>query len=175
MITISFQEQDPDILFNNFLREDHHKTRLKNLVLYLKSTGMPHKEIKRLCRISGPTLSSYLKDFKTGGFEGLKKLKWAGQRSKLHDFKELIDADLSSRPPRSIQEARQRIGQLTGIDRSPTQIRDFLKNKLGYRHLKAGSVPGNGKGDDQQKEAERQDFKKNDLNHSWAKQRGERG
>jgi len=174
MITISFQEQDSDNLFTNFLRADHHKTRLKNLVLYFKSIQMSHKDIKKICRISEPTLVSYLKDFESGRFEALETLKWAGQKTKLNDFKECIDQDFSLNPPQSIQEAQERIKQLTGIVRSQTQIRAFLKDKLNYRYIKAGSVPGNGKDNDQEKEKEREEFKKNDLNHFWIRQKNKR-
>lgn len=79
MIEIQFNKKDSDILFSNFLREVHHKTRLKNSVTYCKSIGMSHGEILTFCRISGPTLASYLKEFKTGGFKALKKTKWKGQ------------------------------------------------------------------------------------------------
>ena len=76
MIKIQFKEQDPDILFSNFLKEEHHKARLKNLVLYCKFMGMSHCSIVEFCRISEPTLASYLKEFQAGGFETFKKTKW---------------------------------------------------------------------------------------------------
>lgn len=63
MLKIQFKEHDSETLFSNFLREEHPKTRLKNLVIYCKSIGMSHGEILDFCRISGPTLASYLKEF----------------------------------------------------------------------------------------------------------------
>jgi hypothetical protein len=174
MINIQFEEQDLEKFYENFLRENHHKTRLKNFALYLKCMGFAHSEIYTLCRISKPTLVSYLKDFKEGGFESFEKLNWKGQRTKLYAHKDSIETDFNANPPRSILEARERIEKLTGIGRSPTQIQDFLKNKLGYRYLKVGSLPGNGKDDDGQKENERDDFKKNNLNHCWSKPEKER-
>ena len=75
MINIQFGDQDSDKFYENFLRENHHKTRLKNFALYLKCMGFSHAEIYRLCRISKPTLVSYLKDFKTGGFESFSKIE----------------------------------------------------------------------------------------------------
>jgi hypothetical protein len=117
---------------------------------------------------------NYLKDFKTGGFESFQKLNWKGQKTKLHEHKDRIEADFNANPPRSILEARERIEKLTGISRSPTQIQDFLKNKLSFRYLKVGSLPGNGKDDDEEKENERDNFKKNNLNRCWIKQEKER-
>jgi len=174
MINIQFEEQDSDKFYENLLRENHHKTRLKNFALYLKCMGFSHTEIYKLCRISKPTLVGYLKDFKTGGFESFKKLNWKGQKTKLYEHKDRIEADFNANPPRSILEARERIEELTGISRSPTQIQDFLKSKLSYRYLKVGSLPGNGKDDDEEKEIERHRFKKNNSNHYWIKQEKER-
>jgi hypothetical protein len=174
MITIQFREQDSDKFYENLLRESHPKTRLKNFALYLKCMGFPHTEIYKLCRISKPTLVSYLKDFKTGGFDSFQILNWKGQKTKLYEYKDRIESDFNANPPRSILEARERIEKLTGISRSPTQIQDFLKSKLNYRYLKVGSLPGNGKDDDEEKENERDDFKKNNLNRCWIKQEKER-
>ena len=175
MIKIQFKKEDSDTLFSNFLREDHHKARLKNLVIYCKSIGMNHGEILDFCQISGPTLASYLKEFQTGGFEALKKTKWRGQPSDLNQYIDIIDSDFSKKPPKSAAEAQSRIEELSGIRRSPTQIRSFMRDKLGYRFLKAGSVPGNGKDDDNIKELEREEFKKKLSSHYWIKPKRVKG
>lgn len=173
MIGLEFTEQDQERCFHNFLKADHHKIRLKNFVLYLKGLGFTHSDICELSRISRPTLASYLKEFKTGGFESFEQLNWNGQTSELNKFIKIIDEDFNRNPPKSITEAQQRIKDLTGICRSPTQIRAFLRNKLDYRYLKAGSLPGNGKNDDEEKEKERQDFVKKNSIHFWMRQKKE--
>ena len=99
MLKIQFKEHDSETLFSNFLREEHPKTRLKNLVIYCKSIGMSHGEILDFCRISGPTLASYLKEFQRGGFEALRKTKWKGQESELNQYIDIIDNDFSRKPP----------------------------------------------------------------------------
>lgn len=169
MLKIQFKEHDPETLFSNFLREEHPKTRLKNLVIYCKSIGMSHGAILTFCRISEPTLASYLKEFQAGGFEALRKTKWKGQESELNQYIDIIDNDFSRKPPKSAAEAQTRVEELTGIRRSPTQIRSFMKEKLGYRFLKAGSLPGNGKDDDDLKELQRQELKKKLSTHYWIK------
>ena len=99
MLKIQFKEHDPETLFSNFLREEHPKTRLKNLVIYCKSIGMSHGAILTFCRISEPTLASYLKEFQAGGFEALRKTKWKGQESELNQYIDIIDNDFSRKPP----------------------------------------------------------------------------
>lgn len=168
MIKINFTAENQDELFHNFIYEKHSKTRKKNFVLYLKSLKMKHNEIRHISRVSKPTLASYLKEYKNNGINSFKDLKWKGQASQLLDFKDLIETDFDKNPPKSTNEAQARIEKLTGIKRSPTQIREFMK-KFDYKYLKIGSIPGNGKDDDSEKECERQEFKKKNWNHVWQK------
>jgi len=44
-------------------------------------------------------------------------------------------------PPASIKEAQSEIEELTGIKRSETQVREFLKKKLHLRCRKIGMIP----------------------------------
>lgn len=166
MIRLVVEEEVQDMLYSNILHESHSKTRLKSLVVYLKSFGISHKEICQICRITKPTLVEYLTEFQDYGVDGLKVLKWKGQSSQLNNYKEMIDRAFEKEPPQSINEARDRIEELTGIRRSPTQIRIFL-GKLNYKYLKTGSIPGNGDGQDEAREEERECFKKNNWNHVW--------
>jgi transposase len=169
MIRLIVEKEMQDLLYSNILNESHSKTRLKSLVVYLKSFDIKHKEICQICRITKPTLTEYLAEFKDHGIDSFKSLKWKGQSSKLNDYKEMIDQAFEKEPPQSINEAGDRIEQLTGIKRSPTQIRMFLK-KLKYKHLKTGSIPGNGDGQDESREEEREGFKKNNWSRVWKKQ-----
>jgi transposase len=168
MIRLPVEKEEQDMLYSNILNASHSKTRLKSLAVYLKSYGIQHKEICRICRITRPTLTEYLTEFKDRGIDDFKVLKWKGQSSKLNDYKEKIDHAFEKAPPQSINEACDRIEQLTGIRRSPTQIRMFLK-KMNYKYLKTGSIPGNGDGQDEVREEERDSFKKNDWSHVWKK------
>ena len=174
MITIEFKDGNLEKLYNNSLNAKHPKIRLKNFALYLKCKELPHSQICDICRISEPTLAKYLKYFKEGGFARLEELKWNGQQSELNAYTDLIDRDFEQNPPRTINEALCRIEKLTGLKRSPTQIQYFLKNKLKLKYLKMGSIPGNGKDDDVEKEMEREDFKKKLLIHYWIKPEKER-
>ncbi len=169
MIQLIIGDEEQNLLYSNILNESHSKTRLKSLVVYLKSFDLKHKEICKICRITKPTLIEYLTEFNDKGVDSFKSLKWKGQSSKLNDYKEIVDKTFERDPPKSINEAQDRIEKLTGIKRSPTQIRMFLK-KLKYKYLKTGSIPGNGDGQDETREEEREGFKKNNWSHVWKKQ-----
>jgi transposase len=51
-----------------------------------------------------------------------------------------MEADLRQRPPASVAEAAARIADLTGLQRGPTQVRQFLKS-LGMKPRKVGPIP----------------------------------
>ena len=108
--------------------------------LWLKSQGIPHHQIAHLCRISGNTLRAYLKRYQAGGVEALKQLSFYRPQSALKAHRETIEAHLREHPPQTIKEAVTMFETLTGLRRSPTQVRLFLK-QLGLKRLKVGLLP----------------------------------
>ena len=118
----------------------HPRVRQRMEAVYLKAMGYPHQEIGRIVGISQKTLRSYLQMYQTGGIEGLKVLNFYRPQSDLADYREQLKAEFEARPAKSINEAVQRIEKLTGIRRSPTQVRQFLK-QLGLKRLKVGHIP----------------------------------
>lgn len=71
-----------------------------------------------------------------------------------------LETYFKEHPPRTIAEARQVIQEQTGIERSPTQIRAFLK-RIGMKCRKVGYVPG--RAATPEKQAEQETFKKQEL------------
>jgi transposase len=86
------------------------------------------------------TLRSYLEQYRAGGIEGLKRLQFYRPTSELEEHHETLEAYFKEHPPTTIAQAIERIKQLTGLRRSPTQVRIFL-NKLGLKRLKTYAVP----------------------------------
>ncbi|QLH48350.1 MAG: hypothetical protein HWD57_18030 [Candidatus Accumulibacter cognatus] len=98
-----------------------------------------------------------------GGVAGLKELHFRRPQSELVAHQETIGAYFLTHPPASIHEAVDAIRKLTGLSRSPTQVRLFLREKCGMRRLKTGTLPA--KADPEVQEA----FKKKNLNRVWQK------
>ena len=126
-------------------------------VVYLKSQGLAHQELRRLCRISKSTLTTYLKSYQAGGIEGLKHLGYHGQPSALRAHEASLETEFRDHPPHTVVEASVKSKALTGIERSPTQVRAFLK-RLGMRCRKVGGLPGHAL--ETKKQAEQALFKK---------------
>jgi len=110
-------------------------------VLYLKSQGLAHQEIRRLCDISKTTLTTYLKQYIEGGVDRLQQLDYQGQPSLLNQHASSLEDYFTAHPPQTIAEAQAKIQQITGIHRSPNQVSAVLK-RLGMQRRKMGFVPG---------------------------------
>jgi transposase len=160
MIRITFSEADIAAL--DYERYHHPSPQVQKRMeaLYLKSQHLAHQEICRLCRISKQTLVTYLRAYQQGGLEALKQRHYQGQASTLNGHQITIEAYFRAHPPRTIAEAQAVIERLTGIKRSPTQIRAFLK-RIGMRLRKTGAIPG--KSTDPVKQAEQATFKSEQL------------
>lgn len=72
MIKISFSKKEIQRLRYERFRNPSIKIQQKMEALYLKSMGVRHHEICRLCGISKPTLIAYLREYQEGGIDQLK-------------------------------------------------------------------------------------------------------
>ena len=121
----------------------HHRNpqvQRKMEVLYLKSQGVASAEVCRLCGISPSTSARYLRAYRSGGLAQLQAGPGSRRHSELADYRSLIAEAFRQHPPASVAEAAQRIKDLTGLQRGPTQVREFLKS-LGMTPRKVGQIP----------------------------------
>jgi transposase len=141
MIQIAFTEAEIAALDYERYRHPSPQVQKRMEVVYLKSQGVSHQEIARLCRISRQTLVTILHLYQQEGIERLKCFHFAGQPSALNQHQSTLEAHFRAHPPRTVAEAQATIEQLTGIRRSPTQIRAFL-TRIGMQVRKVGTMPG---------------------------------
>ncbi len=140
MINIDFIEEEREALHYERYHHPHPRVQKKMEVLWLKSLNYPHKEIRKIAKISKTTLCCYLKDYQKGGIEKLKELNFHQPESELNKHAITIEEYFDKHPPISIKEAMSKIEILTGIKRGETQIRTFL-NKIGMKCRKVGMLP----------------------------------
>ena len=148
MIHIDFTPADIDALHHQRFHHPHPRVQEKMEAVYLKSQGLPHKEICRLSRISENTLRSYLRQFQEGGIERLKRLDFARPVSELADHREELEDYFRKNPPRSAAQAAADIERITGIRRGLTQVRKFLTG-MGMKCRKLGMIPAKADADEQ--------------------------
>ena len=149
MINIEFTEEEKNLLYYERFNHPHPRVQLKMEVLWLKSQNTPHKKICQLARISENTLITYLEDYLEGGIEKLKEIHFYRPQSELEFHRTTIKEYFEKNPPATINEAIYKIEELTGIKRSHTQVRKFLKS-MGMKCLKMGSLPSKANPDEQE-------------------------
>jgi transposase len=140
LLQLNFSEADLKELHYQRFHHPHPRVQMKMEALLLKAKGLPHQQIAQCVGISENTLRAYLKQYQTGGVTALLEIKFYRPGSQLLEHKDSLEAHFRANPPVTIAKAIAEIEQLTGLKRSPTQIRLFLK-RLGLKRLKTYSVP----------------------------------
>jgi len=166
MVEIVFKRAAIDELYTAQLSVSNPRIRKKLMAVYLKTQGLEHCRICSICRITAPTLIAYLKEYLEGGIEKLAEIRHEGHPSMLRSYAEEIKKLFTQDPPATLKEARAKIANLTGLERSLPQIWAFMK-KLGLSTRKVGGVPG--KADTEAQAI----FKKKNLNHALRKPKQE--
>lgn len=148
MIHLDFAPEDIEALHHERFHHPHPRVQEKMEAVYLKSQGLPHKEICRLSRVSENTLRSYLRQFQEGGVESLKRLDFARPVSEMAEHREALEEYFRKNPPRSTAQAAADIERLTGVRRGLTQVRKFLTG-MGLKCRKLGMIPAKADADEQ--------------------------
>ena len=99
-------------------------------VLWLKSHNLPHKTIAQLTGICENTMRAYFQLYIEGGIEKVKEVKFNRPQSELNKHITSLETYFKEHPPATIKEAQSKIKELTGIERSLTQVRNFFKKNL---------------------------------------------
>lgn len=141
MIAIKFTRNEVEKLRNERFNHPSPRVQLKMEALYLKSKGLKHGQICDICKISKVTLAAYLKEYVAGGIDALRQIKYKGKRNLLLENTASIEEYFEKHPPRTLKEARAKIEELVGVERSLPQIWKFLK-RIKFKRRKVKAVPG---------------------------------
>ena len=116
------------------------RIREKMLVLWLLHHGVTRQDAAKIVGASRATVQRYVAAFREGGLEGLRQ--WNPNRpvSEMVAYRDLIRESLEQQPARTVAEACERIFQLTGLRRGPSQVRKFLKG-MGLKFLRVRPIP----------------------------------
>lgn len=93
----------------------------------LKAHGLLHKEIAEIIGIAENTLRDYFELYAQGGIEKLKEIHYYQPESELKEHIVSLEAYFRDHPPATIKQAQHEVEVITGVVRSETQIREFLK------------------------------------------------
>ena len=110
------------------------------LVLWLLHNGVTRQKAAEIAGVSRATVQRYVAAFREGGLDGLRRWDPNRQVSEMAAYRELIRESFEKQPVRTVAEAGERIFQLTGLRRGPSQVRKFLKD-LGLKFLRVRADP----------------------------------
>lgn len=114
--------------------------RGKMLTIWLLHCGLTREKAAEVVGVSRATVQRYLDAYQRGGLEGLRRSNRQRPVSELAAFRDIIRASFENQPVCTIAEACDRIEKLTGIRRSLTQVRKFLKD-MGLKWQRVRVIP----------------------------------
>jgi transposase len=120
----------------------HPRVREKMLILWLLHCGLTRQNAAEIAGVGRATVQRYVAAFRDGGLDGLRRWDVKGPVSEMAAYRDLIRASFEQAPVRTIAEACDRLHQLTGLRRGPSQVRAFLKEMgLKWRLVRPIPVP----------------------------------
>ena len=130
MTRLTFSEEEQQALHQERFEHPDPRVQQRMEVLWLISQGVVYKQAARLAGVSEATVDRYVALYRQGGRPALRAFKWRKPTSALLDHRATLEESFRQHPPPTVAEACQRIKDVTGIERRPTQVRAFLKKCL---------------------------------------------
>ena len=140
MIRLQFTEEEIEALRYEHFHYPHPRVQMKMAAVQLTAHGWSRGEVAEVLGCDEATVRSYVKDYRDGGIEALKRFAVGGRTSELDAHCDSLMKEFDQHPPRNVREAQHRIETLTGLHRSPSQIRAFLK-RSGLKYQKVAPIP----------------------------------
>ena len=122
-----FSEEDRLELQRDRYAHPHPHVQRRMEVLGLIAQGGGYGQAARLAGVSPATGDRFVSMYRRVGVEALRQLNWRKPISALETHHQTLEESFGAQPPHTVNEARARIRELTGLDRGPTQVRRFLK------------------------------------------------
>ena len=127
MIRLTLPANDMQKLEQERFQHPHPRVQRKMEAVYLTGMGLSHHDVARLLHVTEGTVRSYLVAYRDGGLATLERFNPHPHSAALDAHATTLREAFTSTPPHTVQEAVDRIAALTGIRRSPTQVREWLK------------------------------------------------
>jgi transposase len=141
MRTITFTQEDLRELAHDRYHYPDPRVQRKMEVLWLKGHGVTHEAIATYAGVSRRSVQRYLDQYLEGGLPALRRSEGNHPQSVLVEHETSLEEYFQKHPPRSTKQAQAIIEQRTGVRRGPSQVRHFLKDRLGLRWRKVGAIP----------------------------------
>lgn len=130
MLTLNISKTDIEVLRYERYAYPSIIVQKRLHALYLKATtNLSHQEIAGIVGIHRDTLTNYIHCYNKGGLPEVYRVGYGTNRSELDAHKESLVDYFEEHPPQSSTEALSDIKRLTGLERSPTQVRKWVSSQ----------------------------------------------
>jgi transposase len=129
MIQVHIPTADMNVLQEERYIHPHPRVQRKLHGLYWVGLGYPRHDVARVVGVSEGTVRNYIHTDKSGGLEALRQFNPHPPSAALNAYTDTIRQAFIEQPPHTVQEAVNRIKELTGIRRSPPAVRTWLKKR----------------------------------------------
>ena len=137
---VQLADQDYRIVNEERLSHPNERIRERMLVLLLLHNGVTREKAGAIVGVGRATVQRYVAAFRDGGLDGLRRWEPNRPQSEMAAYREVIRESFEKEPVRTVAEACDRIFQLTGLRRGPSQVRKFLKD-MGLKFLRVRPIP----------------------------------
>jgi transposase len=137
---VELTAEEQCVVHEERISHPHERIRERMLVLWLLHNGVTRQKAAEIVGVGRATVQRYVAAFRDGGLDGLRRWDPNRPESEMAAFRESIREAFERQPVRTVAEACDRIFQLTGLRRGPSQVRKFLKD-LGLKFQRVRMVP----------------------------------
>jgi transposase len=137
---VELSEEQQRIVNEERSSHPNQRVREKMLVLWLLHKGFTRQQVAGIVSVGRATVQRYVAAFREGGLDGLRQWNVNRPVSEMAAYRELIRESFEKQPVCTVAEAGERIFQLTGLRRGPSQVRKFLKD-LGLKFQRVRVIP----------------------------------
>jgi transposase len=139
-LRVQLTDEEQDVVKEERISHPNERIRERMLVLWLLHNGVTRQKAAEIVGVGRATVQRFVAAFRDGGLDGLRRWDPNRPESQLATFRQLIRESFEKQPARTVAEAGERIFQLTGLRRGPSQTLKFLKG-LGLKFQRVRMVP----------------------------------
>ena len=139
-LRVQLNDDEREVVNEERTAHPNERIRERMLVLWLSHNGVTRQKAAEIAGVGRATVQRFVAAFRDGGLDGLRRWDPNRPKSEMAAFRESIRESFEKQPVRTVAEAGQRIFQLTGLRRGPSQVREFVKG-LGLKYQRVRMVP----------------------------------
>src|SRR3954447_9401745 len=139
-LRVQLTEEEQRIVGEERLSHPNERIRERMLVIWLLHNGVTRQKAAEIVEVGRATVQRYVAAYRDGGLDGLRRWDPKRPESEMAAYRESIRESFEKQPVHTVAEACERIFQLTGLRRGPSQVRKFLKG-LGLKFQRVRTIP----------------------------------